>query len=158
MNSKIYKRPKNSIFLVFLTLFLSAFACAEYPGVPRQFSGYSGNLSLPPASSAGGLSGSTSGSQTFADRNVELELRDFEIFPSDFTVPAGEITFNLDNIGRYTHDFRIEGEGIDEKSPRIAAGRSGEWTITLTSGVYNISCPLSNHADRGMIGTLTVTS
>jgi uncharacterized cupredoxin-like copper-binding protein len=79
------------------------------------------------------------------------------LFPGAITVPAGEITFVLTNAGRYTHDFRIEGEGVDEKSPRVAAGRTGEWTITLTPGEYNISCPISNHADRGMTGTLLVT-
>ncbi len=146
MNTKNHKRPKYLIFLVFFILYFSTLACAEYPGIPRQLSGNPSNSSS-----------STSGSQTFANRTVEIELRDFELYPDDFTVPAGEITFKFNNMGRYTHDFRIEGNGVDEKSPRVAAGRSDEWIITLAPGTYNISCPISNHADRGMVGTLTVT-
>jgi uncharacterized cupredoxin-like copper-binding protein len=72
------------------------------------------------------------------------------------TVKAGTITFVLTNEGRYTHDFRVEGQGVDERAPKVGRGRSREWEITLAPGSYNISCPISNHADRGMIGTLEV--
>jgi uncharacterized cupredoxin-like copper-binding protein len=113
---------------------------------------------LPPANEFNATSsGLASSSQIVIGNAVRIELRDFELVPSDLTVPAGEVTFTLINAGRYTHDFRVEGENLDEKSPRISAGRTGEWKIKLEPGVYRISCPISNHADRGMVGTLTVT-
>ena len=142
-----------------IAMALAAVACGEHPGVPRQLSGgpVSGAAGLPSASGAGAASSSASGSQIVTGNAVQIELRDFELVPSDLTVSAGEVTFTLVNAGRYTHDFRIEGEGLDEKSPRVSAGRTGEWKITLEPGVYHISCPISNHSDRGMTGTLTVT-
>ncbi|MFQ5593712.1 MAG: cupredoxin domain-containing protein [Anaerolineae bacterium] len=152
-----------STYLFLLSLIaiaLAAVACGEYPGVPRQLAGgaITGAAEIPSAAGTDAASSNpTSDSQVVTGGAVEIELRDFEIVPSDLTVSAGDITFTLVNGGRYTHDFRIQGEGLDEKSPRVAAGRTGEWKITLEPGVYNISCPISNHADRGMVGTLTVT-
>ncbi len=87
---------------------------------------------------------------------VGIELTDFKITPNEFTVKAGEVTFAFENKGRYTHDFRIEGQGIDVKAPKIGARRSREWSATLAPGTYRISCPISNHDQRGMEGTLVV--
>jgi uncharacterized cupredoxin-like copper-binding protein len=151
-------QPRLTILFAVMLLALVALACGEYPGVPRQFAGYSGDGSDLPPVGGSAADNSASGSQVVMSGNaVEIELRDFEIFPSDLTVSAGEITFTLVNAGRFTHDFRIEGEGLDEKSPRISAGRTDEWAVALAPGVYQITCPISNHSDRGMIGTLTVT-
>ena len=155
----MHSRPKIYILLSLTVILLALLACGEFPGVPRQFAGDQGNGSavLPPSNQNGPDSNSTSSADPTFVGEVEIQLKDFELVPSDFTVQAGEVTFILINAGRYTHDFRIEGEGIDEKSPRISAGRTGEWAIELGPGVYQISCPISNHSDRGMIGTLTVT-
>ncbi len=155
---RIQSRFVAFLYVNFVLLLAAALACGEYPGVPRQLAGNSGleNPGLPPASGAEGGSSSAPGSQVVSGQAVRIELRDFELVPADLTVPAGDVTFTLVNAGRYTHDFRVEGEGLDEKSPRVAAGRTGEWAITLAPGVYHLSCPISNHADRGMVGTLTV--
>ena len=149
-------KARRCLWFLVILFILPALACGEYPGVPRQFAGGTGGgAGLPPAT--GGSGQGSGGNQVFSGGEAEIELRDFEIFPADLTISAGEITFTLANRGRFTHDFRIEGEGIDEKSPRVSAGRTDEWSITLSPGVYHISCPISNHADRGMVGTLTVT-
>ncbi len=87
---------------------------------------------------------------------VHVGLKDFHLDPDELTAKAGPVTFVLNNGGRYTHDFRVEGNGIDEKAPKVGRGREREWQITLPPGTYRISCPISNHADRGMTGTLTV--
>ncbi len=91
-----------------------------------------------------------------APAEVEVSLRDFELDPSDLVARAGTVKFILTNKGRYTHDFRVEGEGVDEKAPKVGRGRTFEWTVDLEPGTYVISCPVSNHASRGMTGTLTV--
>ncbi len=87
---------------------------------------------------------------------VHIGLKDFRLDPDELTAKAGTVTFVLQNKGRYTHDFRVEGNGIDEKAPKVGRGRERDWQITLSPGTYRISCPISNHADRGMTGTLTV--
>jgi plastocyanin len=146
------ERRSLRILLMALAFLLPVLACVEYPGVPRDI-GLGAVGQLPPA--VGGGTDSAGEEATFG-REVQLELRDFELVPADITVSAGEVTFTLVNAGRFTHDFRVEGEGVDEKSPRVAAGRTDEWSITLAPGIYHISCPISNHEDRGMIGTMTV--
>ncbi len=88
--------------------------------------------------------------------SVEIEQSDFALTPDEFTVKAGEVTFVFVNTGRYTHDFRIEGEGIDVKAPKNGARRTREWSATLEPGTYRISCPISNHDQRGMEGTMVV--
>ena len=87
---------------------------------------------------------------------VHIALKDFRLDPDELTAKAGTVTFVLKNEGRYTHDFRVEGNGIDEKAPKVGRGRERDWLITLPPGTYRISCPISNHSDRGMTGTLTV--
>ncbi len=79
---------------------------------------------------------------------VVINLKDFSLNPDKITVKAGNIMFVFKNEGRYTHDFRVEGQGVDEKAPRVGAGRERQWEITLEPGEYRISCPISNHDER----------
>ncbi|HLG08908.1 MAG TPA: cupredoxin domain-containing protein [Gaiellaceae bacterium] len=87
---------------------------------------------------------------------IQMSLKDFKLVPDKVMGKAGTITFHLVNEGRYTHDFRVEGEGVDEKAPKVGQGRDREWKIDLKPGAYRISCPISNHNKRGMTGTLVV--
>jgi uncharacterized cupredoxin-like copper-binding protein len=155
------KRCANAtVRTALLPLILLMVAC-EAPGVPHPLAGSvapapSGATTATAASeTATPDDGSTAGPLVFEGR-VEIELADFKITPNELTVKAGEIVFAFNNNGRYTHDFRIEGQGIDVKAPKIGARRSREWSATLTPGTYRISCPISNHDQRGMEGTLIV--
>ena len=87
---------------------------------------------------------------------VKISEEDFKLVPNKVTAKAGLVTFVLANNGRYTHDFRVEGQGINKRAPRIGAGFTHEFKVTLPPGTYRISCPISNHAKRGMTGTLVV--
>ncbi len=87
---------------------------------------------------------------------VEIALKDFELVPDELTVKAGEVTIVLPNEGRYTHDFLIEGEGVELNAGKVGARRTFEWEVTLEPGEYRISCRISNHDERGMVGTMTV--
>ena len=91
-----------------------------------------------------------------AGATVKISLQDFKLVPNKVTAKAGAVTFVLTNDGRYTHDFRVEGQGVNERAPRVGQGHSREFKVTLTPGTYRISCPISNHAKRGMTGTLVV--
>ena len=152
----IHRRCRTLVLGLFALLLVLP-GCGEYPGVKRDVAAVTGPT-LAAAISPGSQGSPATTTQVTAGRTPDMELRDFELGPSEMTVPAGEVTFTLINAGRFTHDFRVEGEGIDEKAPRVAAGRSSEWSVTLTPGEYRISCPISNHADRGMVGTLTVVA
>ena len=58
-----------------------------------------------------------------AEGRLRVALKDFKLSPDAFVGKAGAITFQLVNEGRYTHDFRVEGEGVDEKAPKVGQGR-----------------------------------
>ncbi len=134
-------------------------AC-EAPGVPHPLAGSvprAGNaVTAGPDASQNEPSPEGEGSSPVMAGRVEIELADFKITPDEFTVRAGDVTFAFENTGRYTHDFRIEGEDLDVKAPKLGARRSREWSVTLSPGTYRISCPISNHDQRGMEGTLVV--
>ncbi len=142
-------------------------AACEYPGVPHPLAAQgegTGSAGSPaPALAApekeppaGQNPGGSNPGPLALQGTVEVALKDFKLDPDHLTVKAGAVTFVLKNEGRYTHDFRVEGQGIDDKAPKVGQGRTFEWGITLPPGSYRISCPISNHADRGMNGTLEV--
>lgn len=145
--------------ILFAASLVVAAAC-EHPGVPHALATAehdSTALSLF-ADAVGGFAtaGSGGAAEGGAELSATIRFKDFQLDPDSVKVAAGTVRFTLVNEGRYTHDFRIEGNGVDDKSPRIGAGRTIEWSITLQPGEYKISCPVSNHADRGMTGTLAV--
>ncbi len=168
-------RPRRKITVcataVFAVMALLLAAC-EYPGVPHPQAAGETPESQPtqtPTEDVGTPSGED-GDETPSEDGageepqgtpasqgtVEIALRDFELAPDEITVKAGEVTFVLTNEGRYTHDFRIDGEGVDMNAGKVGARRTDEWEVTLEPGEYRISCRISNHDERGMVGTMTV--
>lgn len=156
-------RPGARGRLPLLLLLASLVAACEYPGVahPMAAAAPAPRLGGAPAAKpapAGERASSRGGGEQapVLQGTVPMLLKDFELQPDALAVKAGSVTFVLKNDGRYTHDFRVEGQGVDLKGPKVGSGRSTEWRIALQPGTYRISCPVSNHADRGMAGTLTV--
>ncbi len=96
---------------------------------------------------------------TAGGATILIKLKDFSFDPNKITVPAGKVTLKLQNYGRYTHDLRIHtlSGGVLAESGRVGAGFEHDMTVTLTPGTYQFDCSVSNHAKRGMTGTLTVT-
>jgi plastocyanin len=143
-------------------------AACEYPGVPHPQAAGEGTdgepTETPTAATPVGTPG-TAPTETTTEEpegppalegTVEIALKDFELVPDELTVKAGEVTFVLPNEGRYTHDFLIEGEGVELNAGKVGARRSMEWEVTLEPGEYRILCRISNHDERGMLGTMTV--
>jgi len=92
--------------------------------------------------------------------SITIKMKDFHFDPNTITAPAGKLTLHLQNWGRYTHDFRIhtlDGNGELASAGRVGAGFAHDLIVTLTPGTYKIDCSVSNHAKRGMTGTITVT-
>ena len=87
---------------------------------------------------------------------VAIKETEYKLDPSDPTVKAGTVTFDLSNDGTTDHNLEIEGDGVEEVSDTIAAGQSGELTVDLEPGTYEIYCAIDGHKDLGMEGELTV--
>lgn len=89
---------------------------------------------------------------------VEISGTDFAFDPTNPTVKAGTVTFNLTNDGQTTHNIEVEGpNGEAELEQDLAPGESGQLTVDLSEpGTYEMYCPVGNHKDMGMEGEITV--
>jgi plastocyanin len=89
--------------------------------------------------------------------SVELTATDFKFDPSTVELAkSGEMTFTLVNDGQSTHALEIEGQGIEEETDEIDGGATAELTVDLEPGEYEFYCPVDDHREKGMEGTLTV--
>lgn len=151
---------RSAIVVALSTLVLLVLAGCEYPGVPHPLAARVENSGFPtpspaPATTPVGTPDKQPG-EPLQEGTIHVSLQDFRLDPDHMTVKTGTVTFVLENTGRYTHDFRVEGQGTDERAPKVGQGRTFEWLVVLSPGNYQVSCPISNHANRGMIGTLEV--
>ena len=89
---------------------------------------------------------------------LEVTLSDFKIDPKDGQVDeAGVIRFDITNDGETAHQLAIEGHGeIPDTSDQMDPGEDDPFTTELASGKYIWYCPIGNHREQGMEGTLTV--
>jgi len=79
--------------------------------------------------------------------------------PSTLTATKpGTITLRMTNPSSagIDHAIAIEGKGLDESGPTVAAGKTSTVTATLKPGTYTFYCPVPGHKQAGMVGTLTV--
>jgi LPXTG-motif cell wall-anchored protein len=110
------------------------------------------------------LTAGVGGSPVHAQQTVMLTASEFQFVPPAITVPAGQpITFQLTNTGQFPHNLHIEGQGVVfdlvPGGVNVAPGQITTGTMTFTTaGAYNFWCPVGNHQQRGMVGTLTVTA
>jgi uncharacterized cupredoxin-like copper-binding protein len=89
---------------------------------------------------------------------VNVSETDFKLNPADPTVKAGNVTFNVSNDGQTTHSLEVEGPGEEQElKSDLAPGQTGTLTVDLSKpGKYEFYCPVDNHKQMGMEGTITV--
>lgn len=68
----------------------------------------------------------------------------------------GQVTVVLDNPSSVPHAIEVEGEGVEEEGKTVGKGGVSEVTVDVKAGEYEYYCPVGNHKDAGMEGTLTV--
>lgn len=89
--------------------------------------------------------------------NVQITESEFKIdMPA--TLSAGAYTFDITNSGEFKHNINIEGQGIEEvESGDIQPGTSGQVSIDLPAGTYEVYCSVPTHKGKGMDLEITVT-
>jgi uncharacterized cupredoxin-like copper-binding protein len=89
---------------------------------------------------------------------VSLSASEFKFTPSDPAVKkTGNVTFEVENVGETDHALEVEGPNGEAETEAIAAGQSAQLTVDLSkAGSYEMYCPIGNHRDQGMEGTVTV--
>jgi plastocyanin len=71
------------------------------------------------------------------------------------TAPAGEVTFTYSNPSQVPHAFEVEGNGVEAETETFTEGEDSI-TVELEPGEYVYYCPVGQHRQAGMEGTLTV--
>ena len=113
-------------------------------------------LAAATALAVAGCGGDEESSSTEAAATVDVSETDFALEPQDATVDeSGVIEFAVTNDGETDHALEIEADP-EAVSDTIAAGESTTFTAELDPGDYKWYCPIANHEDLGMVGTLTV--
>jgi hypothetical protein len=115
---------------------------------------------------------------------VNIELNEFAVTADPDSVPAGDVTFSVENVGAETHEFVVvktdlaedalptaedgsfdeEGEGVEvvDEIEDIASETTQELTVTLESGSYVLVCNIvdeeeaESHYAEGMHTSFTV--
>ena len=94
-----------------------------------------------------------------AVKTIKVRESEFKIgLPTLATLPAGKITFVVQNAGKIQHDLAVKGPGVAgaDKTPLIAAGQSAKLTVSLSTGTYTLYCSVPGHEAAGMEAKITV--
>jgi plastocyanin len=75
---------------------------------------------------------------------------------TSLSAKPGSVTVVLDNPSNVPHAIEVEGEGVEEEGETVGKGGVSKVTVDLEAGEYEYYCPVGNHKDAGMEGTLTV--
>ena len=90
---------------------------------------------------------------------VEVIMDDY-LFGMPSTLPSGEITFDVSNVGQEEHEImltRTLGDSAVWRLPRrLAPGESMLVTVHLEPGSYLAVCEFAGHVGRGMIMDVSV--
>ena len=90
--------------------------------------------------------------------SVDVSETEYKLNPSDPTVKAGQVTFNVTNDGQVVHTLEVEGPNGEQKlNSDLSPGQSGTLSVDLSKpGKYEFYCPVDNHKQMGMEGEITV--
>jgi plastocyanin len=142
-----------ALIALVLSLTLPLAACGDDDDADS--SGSSGNDSAEQTSTGGEMeAGSSGGGETLkiaADPGGALKFD-----KSSLTAKAGKVTIVMDNPSDLPHAVEIEGSGVEVAGDTVMKGGVSKASADLKAGEYEFYCPVGNHKDAGMEGTLTV--
>jgi uncharacterized cupredoxin-like copper-binding protein len=117
--------------------------------------GYGGGATTMPKTTAAAGGGGATNLALAAD---ELGADRLAFSRSDLSATAGRVTIALDNPSgnQLPHAVEVEGNGVEQESEIVQPGNDASVTAQLRPGRYTFYCPVGNHRELGMEGTLTV--
>jgi plastocyanin len=74
---------------------------------------------------------------------------------TELRAKPGRVTIRMENPSDVPHAVEVEGNGVEEETDTVT-GANADVTVDLKAGEYKFYCPVGNHAQAGMEGTLTV--
>lgn len=105
---------------------------------------------------------------------VQAKLNEFNIILDKTSIPAGQVKFEIENIGTEEHElvlepsgaedqpFELNGEASEAEEIQPGETRTLEWTLDQP-GEYQLGCYITDegetedHAAKGMVTQFTVT-
>jgi uncharacterized cupredoxin-like copper-binding protein len=103
------------------------------------------------------LSAGCGGSSDEGGGPIQVALTEFSITPATITVEeAGTYEFEVANEGQFPHALDIEADDAEAETGNIGPGESKTISLTLAAGSHEMYCPIGNHRDQGMEGTVAV--
>lgn len=138
---------RTAIFAVLLCMVgMTLAACGDSPATPTP--------APPPTVPATNTTAAAGGDV----QEVQLEIKEWQITPSNVEVKAGKVRFIVTNAGTMSHNITILQNGDVIGATPTFAPSEGPKTIEvdLKAGTYNMMCSLPGHAARGQTGTITV--
>jgi plastocyanin len=75
---------------------------------------------------------------------------------TSLSAKPGKVTIVMDNPSDVPHASEVEGRGVEEEGEVVEKGGVSQVSADLKAGEYEFYCPVGNHKDAGMEGTLTV--
>lgn len=104
---------------------------------------------------------------------VQVKLNEYNIVMDKTSIPAGDVRFEIENIGTAEHEFVVEPAGVhdeplslngkESEAEEIQPGAKAtlEWTLD-TAGDYQAACYTKDadgkdHSAKGMVLPFTVT-
>jgi len=89
---------------------------------------------------------------------INVKETEMKITPANPTIKKpGVVEFKVQNAGHIVHALSVKGSGGLIQTQQIQAGKSATLRASLNKpGKYRWYCPVGDHADRGMRGTITV--
>jgi uncharacterized cupredoxin-like copper-binding protein len=107
----------------------------------------------PSTSTSAGASGGGQTLKLSADPGGALKFN-----TTSLQAKSGTVTLQMTNPSStgIQHGIAVEGNGVDQDGPIVAAGKTSTVTATLKKGTYTFYCPVPGHKQAGMEGKLTV--
>jgi hypothetical protein len=92
------------------------------------------------------------------DGTARIVLTEYRLIPQNVRAPAGEVTIDIRNAGRLTHNFTLmRGTHTTAETGPIQPGQRIELVLPLAPGKYVMTSTILSDRDLGIYGTLTVT-
>ena len=91
-----------------------------------------------------------------------VALTNYAFNPADISVTSGKVVLYLINSSVDPHAMALRNPAVSllavvALSEIVEGGHAAVFTIdNLPLGTYRLTCPVGNHADNGMVGTLIV--
>ena len=91
---------------------------------------------------------------------ITIVEKDFSLTPSAVTITKpGTYTINGVNKGGTSHAIAITANGVEQIGPTVDPGGTSTVSADITKpGTYDIYCPVGNHKQLGMDGTVTLSA